>query len=799
MKTPHFPSQPDDSPKAEADLPFLVMKIEGMHCSSCVAGVERALGGVDGVGEARVQLVAREAFVRLTEPLEGEALEARREALRLAVEELGYGVAFADGSVDAEGGDDLGGGEALTSENPDQSEGTLGSSWERFSDSWCRRAPEERRAWKALALALPVLVLGMSHVRGMYLDSIQLFLSLGVLWLGLGAVIVPGIKGLLRRRPDMNALVALGTSAAWLTSFHSYGLTWWFGDLGSAVLESAAVDGHSHHGDGLPGIYFEAAAATMAAVLMGRWLETRALERAASELKDLDDRIPPVALRLTSDGTEEAVPTRQLEPGDRVLVRPGELIPADGIVHLGIGEVDESLLTGESVPVVKRRGEEVSGGTVNGTSPLQVRVKARAGESAAAQLARAVREAQVHRPSLQRMADRVSRIFVPVVLGLAMMTLLVWWVVLGSWAGAVPFAVAVLVVACPCALGLATPAALLLATGRAAHRGILYRHGDALERLARCRSMLLDKTGTLTLGRPLVVEVESLIADKPVDFWYPLVAALESQSEHPWAKAIVAYGRGKGFLWRDDCMGEVKVVAGAGILGRLEGRFVMAGRPDWVLSQISKGPVVVMPGWAQGLTVVAVAVDGELVGWIGLEDQANPTALRAVEELKGLGLQLTILTGDREEPARRLGLALGIDSIVAQARDKAVVVRETQQQAPPVAMVGDGLNDAAALAQADCGLALHSGTGLAQHSAHVLILGEDLRALPQSVRLARRTVRIIWENLGWALGYNLLGIPLASGVLLPWTGLALSPALAGIFMAFSSVAVTLNSLRLKGE
>jgi Cu+-exporting ATPase len=632
-----------------------------------------------------------------------------------------------------------------------------------------------------------------------------------VMGLGVRPVLWPGLLGLLRR-PDMNSLVALGTLTAYgvsaavvVISCTSPSLQPGLSHLplsgrGSVDFTGSKFFGgyweHSTRavaGAGLLGLYFEAAAVTMAAVLLGRWLEARCLARAAAALKDLDDRIPTTALRLTATGEEETVRIGDIQPGDRLLIRPGDLIPADGRVFLGQGEVDESLLTGESVPILKRRGEEVVGGSLNGSGHFQLRVTAPASRSAVARLAEAVRQAQMGRPRLQRLADAVSAWFVPGVLLLATLTGLVWLMVGAGLTVALPYAVAVLVVACPCALGLATPAAIMAATSRAAQEGILFRDADALERLARCQMLVLDKTGTVTEGKPQVVQVWSVNREWPAERWLALAAGAESPSEHVWARAVVAAARERKIAIPSPDEGEFRAAAGRGVRARIEGNIIWVGEPAWVAEQAAFD---LPPSPAEDhQTVVAVARTGGLLGWIALEDRERPDALLTLEHLRRLGFKVKLLTGDREGPARAVAQRLGV-SYVAGARNKEQAIRRWQDGGVKVAMVGDGLNDAAALAQADCGLAMHSGTGLAHHAAHVLILGQRLEPLPKALSLARRTLNIIHQNLGWALGYNLVGIPLAAGAFQPLWGVSLHPAYAGLFMALSSVAVTLNSLRL---
>jgi Cu+-exporting ATPase len=739
----------------------LRLKIRGMHCASCVAGVESALLLVPGVTSARVNLVTREAFVESTNPPSGE--EALRTAVRHSIENMGYEVeadAEGGGEVSAPVSDPEAGGKVLP----------IRSVW----PSWV--GPEDRWAATAVLLALPVFVIGMAHVRGPWVDGISLILTALILGLGWSPILRPGLMGLVRGRPDMNALVGLGTLSAF------------------AVSVNGVITGFmEHHPSGSHGaVYFEAAAVTLTAVLAGRRIEAKCLDRATSALKSLDDRVPPTAHRLATSGAEEIVPVREIVPGDRLLIRPGDAIPTDGVVMLGRGEVDESLLTGESVPVLKQRGDTVSGGTLNGLGNFQIRVTAPAGASAAARLAEAVRSAQADRPRLQRLADRVAGIFVPVVLALATLTGIGWWIAGAEVSRSLSYAIAVLVVSCPCALGLATPVAIMAATGQAARRGILFRDADALERLARCETVVLDKTGTLTQARPAVALIRCSDGTTERPDWLGAVAAIEAQSEHPWARAIVELGRTESWPMPSPGPEEVVVIPGSGVQGIIGGANYKIGSEAWLKAE---GIAIQADLDREDLTRVHVARDGIHLGWIGLHDPERPDAEAAVAQMVKLGLRPIMVTGDRKGPAEAVAQRLGLE-FQSESRDKEQYVAGLQAAGQTVAMVGDGLNDAGALAQADCGLAMQSGTGLAQHSAHVLVMGNRLMAIPDAIHLARRTVRIIWQNLGWALGYNLIGIPLAAGLFMPWLGVSLSPAYAGIFMAVSSVAVTLNSLRL---
>ncbi|MGN6106104.1 MAG: copper-translocating P-type ATPase, partial [Kofleriaceae bacterium] len=589
------------------------------------------------------------------------------------------------------------------------------------------------------------------------------------------------------RTADMNTLVSIGALAAW-------------GYSTFALLVPRAFP-HAEHGV-LPHLYFEAAAAIVTFVLLGKLLETRARKRLSDAVRGLIALVPRTARVVTRDGTERDVGVEALAVGDLVLVRPGERIPTDGEVMRGTSAVDESMLTGESLPVDKQPGAPVFGGTLNQSGALTFRVTRTGGDTALARIVEAVEQAQGSRAPIARLADVVSAYFVPIVIGIATVALVAWFAIdpgTGGLAVAVERFVAVLVIACPCALGLATPAAVAVGTGRGAELGILVKGGAVLEAASRVDTVLLDKTGTVTEGKPTLTDVVDASGRGELAL-LALVGSVERQSEHPIAQAIV-----NGAIARGAALDEASafaMVVGAGVEGRVQGTQVRIGTRAWLQAAgISTAPLddTAEQLAAKGRTPSYVALDGALAGLVAIADRPAPAARRAIAELKEAGIEVAMVTGDREGTARAVAAELGIERVFAEVRpeDKARIVAEQRARGRTVAMVGDGINDAPALAGAHVGIAIGTGTYIAVAAADIALLRGGIESLPRALRLARSTLRTIRQNLFWAFIYNLVGIPIAAGALYPLTGWLLSPILASAAMSLSSVSVLLNSLRLR--
>ncbi len=738
-----------------------ILEITGMTCASCVRRVEKALSAVPGVVEASVNFATEKALVRV-QPGASTHLD-----LVKAVEGSGYGVE--------------------PTAKTEATEPSVASDEEANAEHIRRR----RDFWTAVVLSGPLLVLGMSHglipfAEGPSGRALQLVLATAV-------VFGPGRRffrlaglALRHRSADMNTLVALGVGSA-------------FGYSAVAVL-FPSIFPHANHG-AVPHVYFEAAAAIVTFVLLGNLIEAGAKKKLSDAVRALMALVPPVAFRLGSEGRLEEVPVEDLEVGHRVLVRPGETIPSDGKVVAGSSSVDESMLTGESIPVAKANSDPVFGGTLNQVGSLEVEITRIGKETALSRIAKAVEDAQGSKAPVAQLADKVSSIFVPVVLIIATIAGMVWFFVdptADGFAVAVERFVAVLVIACPCALGLATPAAVAAGTGRGAQLGVLIKGGAALEMASRIDTLFVDKTGTLTVGRPEVAEVEASGLDQA--FLLNLAGSLESRSEHPLAVAVVeAASRTELPLGN---VTDFHSRVGAGVSGRVNGRKVIVGTAEFLNTE--GYDLADWGGRAErqaelGRTPVLAGVDGRIAGLIAIADQPRPEARSVIEELSGLGIEVVLLSGDREEVATAVAHQLGISRVVGQAapEDKALHIRAAKAQGKVVAMLGDGINDAPALALADVGIAMGSGSDIALTTADITLPGGGLMKLVPALRLARQSMTTIRQNLFWAFVYNIAGIPLAAGLLYPVTGWLLSPVFASAAMSASSVSVVLNSLRLR--
>ena len=583
---------------------------------------------------------------------------------------------------------------------------------------------------------------------------------------------------------DMNTLVAAGTGIAWLSS------------LVSTLFPRVLI------AEGLPtDVYYETAAVILTLVLFGRLLEARARGQTSEAIRRLLQLQPPTA-RVLRDGQTLEVPVALVVVGDRVLVRPGEKIPVDGELIEGSSWVEESMLTGEPTPVLKAAGDNVIGASMNRSGSFSFRVTRVGSDTVLAQIVELVRQAQSSRTQVQRLADQVVGWFVPVVIAVAISAFVVWFLVSGNALLALLFLVSVLVIACPCALGLATPTSIMVASGKGAENGLIFRSAEALETAGKLRTVVLDKTGTLTRGQPQVTDFERLPGGQlAAERLLALTATLEERSEHPLAEAIVAYARGA--IQERTEIEEFEAVAGRGVRGRAGGQQLWIGTPRWLRELgIDTTPLeaLVERLEAGARSVAAVVVDGRIEACFGIADPLKPQAGAAVASLQRLGLEVVMLSGDARRTAEVVAAQVGIGRVIAEVRpaDKASVVRRLQEQGQgPVAMVGDGINDAPALAQAEVGIAMGTGTDVAIAASDITLISGSLAGLPAAIELSRATMANIRQNLIFAFAYNVAGIPIAAGLLFPLTGWLLSPMIAGAAMAFSSVSVVSNALRLR--
>jgi Cu+-exporting ATPase len=736
------------------------LNVEGMTCASCVGRVERALRKLPGVLSATVNLAVNRAQVRFLPAM------LRPGALAQAVEVAGYSArVLQEGGAAAEDASAAAHAQALARMRRDVALGA--------------------------ALALPVLLLSMlpmvwpalgaALLRAApvprFWDWVQFALTTAVLFGPGRRFFRTGAIAYRHLSPDMNSLVATGTGAAWAYST-------------LVLLAPQGFPAESRH------VYFDSAAVVVAVILAGKYLEELAKGRASTAIHKLLGLQAKQATRLDAQGAEQQVSVSALQIGDRVLVRPGERVPVDGRVIEGDSHVDESMLTGEAVPVRRRPGDAVVGGTVNAEGRLVVEATALGADTVLAQIVRLVESAQTDKLPVQRVADRVVAVFTPVVLLIAASSFAVWLLITGDLSAALVAAVAVLVVACPCAMGLATPAAILVGSSRAAEMGVLFRKGEALEALSRIDTVLLDKTGTVTRGRPALTALHSTLGD---DAALRLAAALEADSEHPLARAVreAAAQRSQDL----PAVQSFAALPGYGVRAMLDGQQLLLGSRR--LMQEEGIDLKTFSAQAdtletQGQTAVFLAQDGACVAVLGISDPVKPDAAAVVQALRQRGLDVALVTGDAKRTAQTVAQALGIARVHAEVlpADKARVISALQAQGKRVAFVGEGLNDGPALAQADVGLALASGTDVAIEAADVSLTRSDLATLPTAIDTARRTLRTIHGNLFWAFAYNIVLIPLAAGIAAPW-GVHLHPMLAGVAMGLSSVFVLGNSLRLK--
>jgi Cu+-exporting ATPase len=721
------------------------LAIGGMHCASCVARVESALIGVPGVEGARVNLATERAGVRLDPSKVGEAQIAE------AVARAGYSARRAE-LVVGEG-----------------------------ADSLRRERVEQVNYWRkrlivGVALTIPLVVLGYAPL----LSPLAARHATGIGWamFGLAAVLQAYLGGpyyrgawerLKQRSSNMDTLIALGSSTAFGTS------------LVRLLL------GHSHDAHS-----FMDAGIILTLITLGKFLEVRSKGSAGAAIERLLD-LAPRSAKVVRDGSEVEIPMAEVRAGEVVRVRPGESIPVDGRVVEGESSVDESMLTGESEPVTKRAGDRVAGATRNVDGTLLVEAGRLGRESALEAIVRLVRDAQSSKADVQRLADAISARFVPAVLGIALATVLGWGLYADDWGQGVLNAAAVLIIACPCALGLATPMAVAVATGRGARAGLLFREASAFERMDGIETVVFDKTGTLTEGRPTVEDVFA-VEGVDRDEVLRLAASAESGSEHPLARALAAH-RGEAEVAR------FRAVRGAGVAANVGGKEVLVGSRAFLDSSgVDTGPIArAVEGWkGQARTVIHVAANNRVLGAIALKDEVKPHARQAVDQLRRLGADVAILSGDNVETAREVASRVGVraERVFAPLRPEAKVARlaELRGRGGRVAMVGDGLNDAPALAAADVGIALGTGTDLAKAVADVVIAGNDLLAVPRALRLGRGTLRAIRQNLFWAFAYNTIGIPLAALGLFGTYG----PLIAALAMSLSSVTVVARSSLLAG-
>lgn len=749
-------------------------EVTGMTCSACSAHVEKGVAKLAGVQSVQVNLLQNSMRVSYEED------KINAETIIRAVEQAGYGAAV-QGVPSAEK-------QAVSTQK--QKENTAEKE---------RRGMKRRFLWSA-AFMLPLMYISMGHMAGLPLPGfltgeenllvwafVQLWLTLPVLAVNRG-FFVRGFKSLFRGAPNMDSLIAIGSGAA--AAYGVFAITaiaYGFGHGDHALVHRYAMD-----------LYFESAVMILTLINLGKYLESRSKGRTSEAISSLVGLAPRTATVLR-DGVEQQLPLEQVAVGDLLAVKPGQRVPLDGVVTEGLSSVDESALTGESLPVEKHPGDAVTGATVNKTGYFTMRVTKIGEDTALAQIIRLVEEAGSSKAPISRLADRISGVFVPVVIGIAAVAFLVWLLAGYPFAFALSIGIAVLVISCPCALGLATPTAIMVGTGKGAQNGILFQSAESLERARTVDAVVLDKTGTVTEGKPRLTDLlpcgetseEELLA---------VLAAVETRSEHPLAGAVLELAAQRNVSI--SAVGAFEAVAGLGVSAVVQGKEVLAGN-----ARLLRERGVALAGWeqkgaalaAQGKTPLYCSLDGRLLGLVAAADTIKPTSAQAVAAFHAMGAEVVLLTGDNERAAAAVGDAVGADRVVAQVlpQDKEREVRRLQQAGKVVAMIGDGINDAPALVRADVGIAIGAGTDVAIESADVVLMKSDLLDGVKALQLSRAVIRNIRENLFWAFFYNVIGIPLAAGVFYPLLQWKLSPMFGAAAMSLSSLFVVSNALRLR--
>jgi P-type Cu+ transporter len=748
----------------------LNLKLKGMSCASCANSIEKAILSVPGVVEGNVNFSSDRASVRY------DPKQTNINIITKAIVDIGYEAQIIPADLSVE--NDTGNVQQQRQERNLQRRVLIGAilsillvigSLSHFNITLPSFLAQLENPWIQLALASPVQFwVGREFQQSAW-------------------------KAFRHRTADMNTLIALGTSIAF---FYSLWVT-----INPDYFTTQGLSAE---------VYYEATAMIITLTLLGRWLENRAKGATSSAIQALMGLQAKTA-RVVQDGRELDIPIESVAISDIVVVRPGEKIPVDGEVVSGYSTVDESMLTGESFPVTKQVGDEVVGATLNKMGSFQFRATKIGKDTALAQIVKLVQQAQNSKAPIQKLADNITGWFVPVILAIAVTTFVVWFLAIGNFTLSIVTMVGVLIIACPCALGLATPTSVTVGIGKGAENGILIKGAESLELARQIHTIVLDKTGTITQGKPVVTDTTSILdlvpsslsVLDPLTLWRS-IGALESNSEHPLAEALLQYARSQSKDAQLPTVEHFEAIAGSGVKGIVEGREVSIGTQRWFDEMGLDSSAFQAEQQAlenAGKTVVFVSVDGYLQAAIAVADTVKPTSAKAIQTLQKMGIEVVMLTGDNQRTAKAIADRVGIKRVLAEVRPdrKAQTIQTLQvKEKKVVAMVGDGINDAPALAQADVGMAIGTGTDVAIAASDITLISGDLQGIVTAIRLSRATMQNIQQNLFWALGYNVLGIPIAAGILFPVTGWLLNPAIAGAAMAFSSISVVLNALRLKG-
>ena len=763
--------------------------VGGMTCASCQAHVDRAVSKLDGVNSVAVNLLSGSMAVEFDENV------VSINDICAAVDRAGYSAAPAAGGEGAPAGSNATASPAARRTSPTKK-------------LEAAAAAMKRRLIVSIVFLIPLFYIGMGHMlswplpavftdhtHSMTLALTELVLLVPIVYVN-DAYFKKGFKSLVHGAPTMDALIAIGATAS--IAWSVFAMFVMADQLAAGEVKMAMMTS-------MDNLYFESAGTILALVTVGKYLETRSKSKTGGAIEKLIDLAPKTATVVADDGTETTVDADAIAPGQTVLVRPGESIPVDGVVLTGSSAVDESALTGESIPVEKEPGSTVSAATVNRTGSFTFRATRVGADTSLAKIIQLVEDANATKAPIARMADKVAGVFVPAVLAIAAVTFVAWTALTGNLNEALTAAVAVVVISCPCALGLATPVAIMVGTGKGAEMGILFKSAEALENLRGVDTVVLDKTGTVTKGAPQVTDIVpaerangTALSEKAL---LKLAAALERQSEHPLAEAIMARAEAMGIVART--VNDFAAIPGRGVTAREGGMDVAAGNLKLMRELGVQVPADLAERFAaEGKTPLFFAKAGELVGTIAVADEVKETSADAIAALGKLGVRCLMLTGDNRATAEAIARRVGLDaaSVVADVMpaDKERQVRELQERGERVAMVGDGINDSPALARADVGLAIGTGADIAKEGADVVLMRSDLMDVARAIELSRATIRNIKQDLFWALFYNALGIPLAAGVFYPLTGWQLSPMFGAAAMSLSSVCVVTNALRLRG-
>ena len=746
--------------KAITDVEKKTFRINGMTCASCVQSVEKVTRKLDGVMESNVNM-ATEKMVIVYDPA-----VVTVAGIKSAVADAGY-----------EAHEDLSAGTSVD-EDREKKEKHIKEMWRRF--------------WISSVFTIPLLLVAMGHLFGMPLPEMidpmanpeafavtQLLLTTPVMLLGKPFFTV-GFKTLIKRHPNMDSLVALGTSAAYLYS------------LFASIM--IVIGNEEYTGN----LYYETAAVILTLITLGKYFEVLSKGKTSEAIKKLMGLAPKTA-NVVREGKEVEISVEEVEVGDIVIVKPGEKMPVDGVVVEGTTSVDEAMLTGESIPVEKTAGSNIIGASINKNGTIRYEATKVGKDTALSQIIKLVEEAQGSKAPIAKMADIISGYFVPIVIVLALLTGFAWYFAGQTGLFAFTIAISILVIACPCALGLATPTAIMVGTGKGAENGVLIKSGEALETTHRVETIVFDKTGTITEGKPIVTDIvtSSGISEEEL---ITLAASAEKGSEHPLGEAIVRDAEEKGYALLKTA--DFNAIPGHGIEVTIEAQKMLLGNRKLMddrgisLKDLAEKSDALA---SEGKTPMYIAIDEKIAGIIGVADTVKETSLRAIEKLHKMGIEVAMITGDNKRTAEAIARQVGIDRVLSEVlpEDKANEVKKLQVEGRKVAMVGDGINDAPALAQADIGIAIGSGTDIAIESADIILMRSDLMDVPTAVELSKATIRNVKQNLFWAFAYNVLGIPIAMGLLYIFGGPLLNPIIAGAAMSFSSVSVLLNALRLK--